>query len=219
MNFTIDFISRSPVLPAIKIPCYRGILDSETTTALKDFILEEEPNILANTAVPEHEDDPTWLTGRLWNYNLLDYDRPEIHKLRKWIGQEYKAYITGTGNEPETVYCQMWANVCRPGGRLITKHNHAGSHIGAPPENAYISSSLFVGECRDTKTYFQNPFLDKRAVGIPNVAGHMIMFPSYVNHWIDGTKGSLIRVSIAFDLITQEVYDLIDNKNFRPLNW
>jgi len=221
MNFTIDFISKSPTLPAINIPCYRAILDIETTTALKDFIIAEEPNILANTAIPTHINDPTWLTGRLWSYNLLDYDIPEIHKLKEWIGQQYVEYIKGIGSHPEPVYIRMWANVCHPGGRLIDKHNHIGTRSGAPEENAYITGTLFVGECTDTKTYFQNPFLETRSVGIPNVAGHMIMFPSYVTHWVDGTKESLLRVSISYDLITQEVYDLIKEniKNFRLLAW
>jgi hypothetical protein len=221
MNFTIDFISKSPTLPAINIPCYSAILDSKTTTALKDFVIAEEPNMLANIPVPDFIIEPDWLTTRLWNYTLLDYDIPEIHKLKEWIGQQYVEYIKSIGSRPEPVYIRMWANVCHPGGRIIEKHNHIGTRIGAPAEHCYIAGSLFVGECEDTKTYFQNPFLETRSVGIPNIAGHMIMFPSYVNHWIDGTKGPLIRVSIAYDLITQYAYDLIQEtvKNFRPLLW
>lgn len=219
MIFTIDFHSRSPFLPSIKIPCYRDSLGKEETESLRNFVLEEESNILKNTALPAHEEDPTWLTGRLWHYNLLDYETPLTQRLEKWIGQSYEDFAKGMGFPVETVYIQVWANVVRPGGRLITKHNHAGAHINAPPENAYVSGNIFLGSCRDTKTFYQNPFLDKRAVGVPNIPGMMIMFPSYVDHWIDGTNSDLDRVSIAFDILTQSTYDVITAKNFRPLKW
>ena len=219
MIFTIDFHSRSPTLPSIKIPCYREMIDPKICHDLRELVLKEEPNILANTPMPDHQDDPTWLTGRLWNYNFLKFDDPQVKYLHTWIAKQYKDFAEGMKYPLETVYIQCWANVVRPGGRLITKHNHAGSHINAPPENAYISGNLFLGESTDTKTYYQNPFLDKRAVGVPNIPGMVILFPSYVDHWIDGTKTDKVRVSLAFDIITKEVFDLINSDNFIPLNW
>jgi hypothetical protein len=219
MKFDIEFTSNSPFLPAVNIPCYSGILETEITNKIRNIILREESNILTNTPLPDHETDPTWLTGRLWNYNFLDFKDLEIDELYNWFGTLYKNYVESVGQIPEPVYIQCWANLCRPGGRIITKHNHASAHAGAPLENSYISGNLFLGPCTDTKTYYQNPFLDQQSVGIPNLPGMVVLFPSYVNHWIDKTQGSDLRMSIAFDIITQNTYDQIGPNNFKPLLW
>jgi ectoine hydroxylase-related dioxygenase (phytanoyl-CoA dioxygenase family) len=56
------------------------------------------------------------------------------------------------------------------------------------------------------------------AAPIDNIPGEMILFPSYIVHWTDQNTSKTPRISIAFDIITEEVYNMIDNHNFRVLN-
>ena len=65
-------------------------------------------------------------------------------------------------------------------------------------------------------TYYKNPFNDSK-VGIYNIVGELILFPSHIIHWTDNNNDPEPRISIAFDIITDKVYNMIDNKNFREL--
>ena len=42
--------------------------------------------------------------------------------------------------------------------------------------------------------------------------------PEFIMHSTDPCVTDIPRITIAFDLITEKVYNMIDNKNFRELN-
>ena len=56
--------------------------------------------------------------------------------------------------------------------------------------------------------YFRHPFLDKVYAEIPNKNTEMIVFPSFITHYANLSK-TLPRITISFDLITKEYYDII----------
>lgn len=212
----LEFESKSPFLPQLTIEVWRASLPIDLTHRLSEIILEEEPKVLASTK--SHPDDPdtTWLTSRLWQYNLFDWDYPEIAELKNFVKNEYLNFIQLKNILPNPVYVQCWANVIR-NHRTIFKHNHATAHSDIPPEYSYLSGNICI-RAKGTKTYYQNPALQQQAIGVPNEAGMMILFPSYINHWVDENKHPNPRLSIAFDILPQSTINLCQNKtNFRLL--
>lgn len=218
MLFDIVFESKSYFTPSITLKFYNDSISQDLNNRLRDIIILEEPNILANVP-PSNPEDPDWMTGRLWNYNFLDLDYDEVRELKQWIKQRYFHYMSLLGAEPERVYIQCWVNIIRNNGRRIVPHHHADGHSSdkdAPQEYSYLSGNLCI-QTVDTSTWFQNPFLDKKVIPIPNNDGEMIFFPSFVTHWTDVNKSDIPRITISFDLITQDFYNKINNHNYRLL--
>ena len=133
--------------------------------------------------------------------------------------ESYVEYCNSIGAPVETVYANCWANIIRNTGRTISAHNHADAHIDAPLEYSYVSGNICVTAI-DTKTYYANPFIQKISYGIKNMPGELILFPSWVVHWVDKNENDEARISIAFDIVTEEVYNLPSESknNFRKLN-
>jgi hypothetical protein len=147
----------------------------------------------------------------------LDFNYPEVKEFKQFIKDSYEEYAKSWGYEPDNpVYIQCWANVIRNNGRRITPHNHAGAHADAPHEYSNVSGNICI-HAENTNTYYENPFLKYNAIPIKNEIGELVMFPSFITHWTDTNESENPRISIAFDIITQEVYDMIDNHNYRPL--
>jgi hypothetical protein len=179
--------------------------------------MDEEQRVLSTTNKPAHEPDPTWMTGRLWEYNLLNFEYPEIKELKEIIYQEYVVYMNSMGLTPEPVYIQCWMNILRNNGRIISPHDHSNAHGEAPAEYSYMSGNIAI-QTENTTTNFANPFLGlNQYIEVPNKNGEMILFPSFVTHWTSQNKSETPRITISFDIITEEVYNMIDNHNFLKL--
>lgn len=218
MIFDLEFTSKSYFTPSLKVPMYNAIISQSMTNRLRDIIILEEPNILKNVP-PINPDDANWMTGRLWNYNFLDLNYNEVRELKQWIKQQYTEYMIQLGQQPEKVYIQCWVNILRNDGRKIVPHHHADGHSitkDAPQEYSYLSGNLCI-QTENTSTWFTNPFLDKMYIPVPNIDGEMIFFPSYIVHQTDINRSPNPRITVSFDLITEEFYNLIDGKNYRLL--
>ena len=214
MFFQLQFPSKSPLLPDCSINLYRVKLDKKITKKLAEIILLEEPNILANTK-PQNLNDPEWLTQRLWEYNFFDFNYVEVSYLRDWLKEQYVDYMRQTGLPIGKTYIQCWANKIINNGRNIVPHNHCDAHANAPCQYSYLSGNICI-QAVDTKTYYASPFDMRMRIGIENQEGEMVFFPSYVMHWTDKNTSETPRLSLAFDIITEEVYNMIDNKsNYR----
>ena len=215
--YFLNFDSKSDFLPTYSVAIHLSQFRKEIASRLANIVLKEEYNILTSTKKPEHDPDTTWLTGRLWEYNFLDFDYPEIAEFKEFIKEQFLDFLNKTNHAiPKNVYTQCWANILRKNGRRITAHHHCEAHTGAPQEYSYVSGNVCV-QSKDTKTYYKNPFNETR-IGIDNVDGELVLFPSYVIHQTDANNNDSPRISIAFDIITDEVYNMIDNnKNFRKL--
>lgn len=214
---TLQFPSRSPLLPAFNINLYGTKLNEDTTKQLRNVVLTEEHNIINNVKSKVEEDDPTWLTGKLWGYNFLDFDYACVREFNNFIFDSYQSYMREIGVDySKPVYVQCWANILRNNGRVIQAHHHATAHCDAPWQNSYVSGN-FCADVENTSTSFSHPIFRFVAEEIKNVNGELIMFPSFMTHWSSENKSERPRVTIAFDIITEEVYNNVDNKNFRLL--
>ena len=89
----LNFPSKSPMLPGFNINLFDVKLDVETTKQLAEVVIAEETNIINNVKSTDSNDDPTWLTGKLWSYNFLDFDYPCITQFNNFIFDSYKSYM------------------------------------------------------------------------------------------------------------------------------
>jgi hypothetical protein len=217
MILDIAFETKSPFVPPLTVQFYTNTLDPKIVQELRQIVIDEESAILSKTT-PQNTDEQwaDWLTNRLWEYNLLDLDYPAIAYFKDWIGQQYLTYLKAINIKPEKVWVQCWANLIRNDGRKINIHNHADAHVNAPQQYSYVSGNICI-HADNTKTYYASPFLNKQIFPLENVIGELVMFPSYILHWTDPNLSDDPRISIAFDLITEPVFTMINNRNYRPL--
>ena len=213
----LNFPSKSPMLPSFNINLFDIKLDVETTKQLAEVVIAEETNIINNVKSSDPNDDQTWLTGKLWSYNFLDFDYPCVKQFNNFILNSYTCYMKEIGvDSSKPVYIQCWANILYNNGRIITPHNHASAHCDAPYEYSYVSGNISI-VVENTSTFFAHPLFKDFVIDIPNVNGELIMFPSFITHGSSENKSETPRITIAFDIITEEVYNMVDNHNFRLL--
>jgi hypothetical protein len=212
MLIKLNYDSNSPFLPEMQVPLFVNVLDKSRTKALHKVVLEKEKWILENVEPYPENDDKSWLTNRLYGYNFLNFtEYPVINEFKEFIRFCYINYCETLNIVPQKTYIQCWANILRNNGRGITEHNHADGHADSPPEYAYVSGTICLNDL-NTSTLFRSPLIDKNFQSIRNYAGENIMFPSWVVHKTDENKAPIPRVSIAYDIITQEQYDLAEVK-------
>ena len=212
----LEFPSNSFFVPAHTITCFLSKLDLDLSKRLAEIVTKEEYNILIKTVKPDFIEDSSWLTGRLWSYNFLDFDYSEIKEFKNFIKEEYLKFSKELGHTiPNKTYIHCWANVLRKGGRPIAVHHHADGHVDAPQSYSYLSGNVSL-QADNTKTYYENPFTDEFQ-GIINTPGDLILFPSNIRHWTDKNESDNLRISLAFDIITEEVYNMSTtyNKHYR----
>ena len=174
---------------------------------IKDIILSKEQEII-NTN-PYTSDWNTGLgcnsmTSRSNCYNVLKWK--EAYFLKEVIRSSHDNFITTLGYDWEDkIYVQCWANVMRKGEK-IKQHQHWTS------EYTYLGGHICLDNY-DTHTYYINPY-NRKSIDTKNEKGHVYLFPNWVEHYTDTYEGDDSRVTIAFDIITQTVYDedIFDNK-------
>jgi hypothetical protein len=213
----LNFPSKSQMLPAFDIALHSSSIDAENCEQLVKVVVKEQPNIIAIKS-SNPNDDPNWITGKLWAYNFLDFDYPCVRYLRKFIYSNYLEYALFCSiDSSKPVYVQCWANIINNDGRIITPHNHADAHGDAPPVYSYISGNISL-QTENTSTFFAHPILHKKVYReVPNKNGELILFPSFITHWTSQNLSNAPRITIAFDIITEEVYNMVDNTNYRLL--
>lgn len=202
------------MLPQFNVPVFFTKLDEETRIGLLDLINEKTEEILS-LPCNNPERDKNWLTSRLWKYNLLQFESKHTKNLKKFITESYKGYASSLHIDIEEVYCQCWANRVVNDGRPITLHTHTEAHGGAPEVYSYISGNICI-QAENTSTFYKSPFTSEM-IGIENEYGVLTLFPSYVPHCTSVNKSEKPRISIAFDLINTNVYNMLQNTNYVKL--
>ena len=209
MIHNLRYDTSSEMLPPFEVPLYQCNFNPITTIMTEKVIRDLEPIILAIEA-PDNMRNYNWMTSRLGYYNLLDYDYEQIRSLEKFILESYKGFVTELGIKEYKIYVHAWINIVRKGEK-ITLHNHADAHAKIPDIHSYISGNLCI-TADNTGTYFKSPYTSQ-SHGIRNVPGECHLFPSFINHFTSENQSDNPRYSIAFDIITEEVYNLSTNKH------
>ena len=143
--------------------------------------------------------------------DLLDWPFPEIAVLREWITEAVQAMVASTlGSKPlhGTLRMTAWANVSR-NGHYHRMHNHPMSawsgvyYVDGGAEGAAHSLSGVLELC-DPRPYTEmvstpgEPF-GQRVIFRPE-PGMMILFPSWLYHFVNPYQGKGERTSIAFNV-------------------
>jgi hypothetical protein len=216
------------MVPHFDLPLEIENIGEDLTKQLEVIIDSEENNIRESFSPFRNKYDGNrnpdevngledWVTNRAFEYNLLNYSDiyPELKTLKSKIYQQYLNYISALGIPNDTVpYIQVWFNVLRKDSRFFTRHHHAHPARIGDVVDAYISGNICI-RAEDTKTYYYSPYIDNQSVGVKNVPGECVLFPSWAYHSTDQNKAELPRLSVAFDIITQEMYDKnkMDNRD------
>jgi len=176
---------------------------------LKKDILDREQSI-----IDEHEFEDDWgtklgpksLTARSNKYNLLKFDSAAT--LRSAIKRTHDVFVKELGAQtPPEIYAQCWANVMRK-GEQIAVHSHGKDPYG------YLSGHVCV-QVTNTNTNYYNPY-----GGDPwpseNKAGKITLFPNWVKHGTDKVVDDQERITIAFDIYTEEGYTKSISDDMKP---
>jgi hypothetical protein len=180
--------------------------DSVDVKNLKDLILSKEKDVIDNN--PYKSDWNTGLgsdsmTSRSNCYNVLKWD--DAFFLREIIRTAHDNFITTLEyNWEDKIYVQCWANVLRNEQR-IKQHQHWNSKY------TYLGGHISLDDY-ETKTHYVDPYTRKEYIS-ENKKGNVVLFPNWLEHYTDTYEGDDVRVTIAFDIITQTVYDedIFDN--------
>tara|TARA_B100000287_G_scaffold85651_1_gene78222 strand:- start:241 stop:882 length:642 start_codon:yes stop_codon:yes gene_type:complete len=190
--------------PVFNFNIYEDVVD---VNDIKSVILSKEKDVINNN--PYTDDWNTGLgkdsmTSRSNCYNLLKWDEADF--LKETIRTAHDNFITSLGYDWENkIYLQCWANVLR-NGQFLKQHQHWNS------EYTYLGGHICLDDY-DTSTYYINPYNRKPYIS-KNSKGNITLFPNWIEHYTDPYEGGDVRVSIAFDIITEVVYndDIFENK-------
>ena len=167
---------------------------------IKNIILSKEQDIINSN--PYTSDWNTGLgsnsmTSRSNCYNVLKWD--EAYFLKEIIRSSHDNFITTLGYDWEDkIYVQCWANVLRKGEK-IKQHQHWTS------EYTYIGGHIHLDDLH-TSTHYVNPY-NQKLYSSENKKGKVTLFPNWLEHYTDTYNENEYRVSIAFDIITEIVYN------------
>ena len=188
---------KTPFAPKFEIVLLEDIVDANFDN-LRDAILTKEQKIISDN---EYESD--WGTGlgkqsmtsRSSSYNLLFWE--EASELKRIIKKYHDGIMERMSLEKVNVYCQCWANVMRSGEKIkLHRHSH--------DEWTYLSGHVCI-QTRDTSTYYVHPY-SKEPFGSRNEKNKITIFPSWMEHYTDRYRGDSPRITVAFDLYTEEAF-------------
>ncbi len=138
--------------------------------------------------------------------DLMDWDFPEVRSLCDAFlvnGQQMTAAMLPAGMKGRVkvrFFGGVWANVLRDGG-YNRIHNHPGSVWSGC---YYVSTGRAAAEpAHNGWIEFQDPRPGNIHGGKEAVEPHegaLLMFPSWLNHFVNPFKGEGERISVAFNL-------------------
>jgi hypothetical protein len=144
------------------------------------------------------------MTSRSDNFNLLKIEGTE--DLAYAIKTSANELIESIGlDKEESLYVQCWSNVMRK-GQKINRHKHY------PTPYCYLGGHVTIN-ANNTNTYYENPYVYDTYAS-ENVPGTITIFPNWIEHYTDTTNEDEERITIAFDILNEFVYqeDIYDHK-------
>jgi uncharacterized protein (TIGR02466 family) len=142
--------------------------------------------------------------------DLLDWPAPEVSVLRGWITEAIN-HMVATVSEGRPIQgafgISAWANIARDGD-YHRVHNHPKSAwsgvyyvtVGTPDPRYPLAGVLEICDPRPFTEMVASPGepFGKRVIFRPE-PGMMVLFPSWLYHFVNPTRGAGERISIAFN--------------------
>ena len=143
------------------------------------------------------------LTSRSLFYNIFNWNYHEIKGLQFLLHQKYVDFLKMVNVHRRKTWIQCWANVMRKGEK-IEEHMHASHNL------TWIGGHITVS-CENTSTFYVNPIMTsdgKQIYESKNKPGQITLFQDCIGHYTSVHQGNTERISIAFDIILDERYQM-----------
>lgn len=154
------------------------------------------------------------LTSRYAHYNVFQFEDEltELKLLRKEIYDRYCALMYLLGVERKKVWFQSWCNIIR-NGEQIQPHIHNVNRY------CYLGAHVNV-QCNNTSTIYINPINqinDPETYESINKVGKLTIFQQNIPHYTSIHQVDEERITIAFDFLIEEEYQLTNDENKKNL--
>ena len=191
--------------------------------ALARIILEKEREVLAQATPTAVAGIDHGLTSHWLEYNVLNWEYPEIQEFAGLVLHGAKEFMTHVGavdehGEDAIAGISCWANVLRHGESLEI-HHHDPAFVSAhyTVRSGRTQDGNGQGDSGNT-VYYRPGFIDRSQgdstfggpwdgdwrISVPPRDGRMTLFPSYVRHEVKAHLGPGERISIAMDIYTRK---------------
>lgn len=206
---------KNKIAPNFRVPMYYAKDGSKSMIeALRKYCIELEQTVIAKeelvSDVPKNSSDPYKYTQQWKQHHLLNdniprkggeaFEKfrgiPEVRELFDVIRYNYLVHVRNLQIPRKKVFIHCWANVLRE-GEHISKHMHLAD------EFSYFSGVYYV-TTSGAYLNFENPMRVQERSQLPNEAGQIAFFPSWIPHFSEVYHGKEERVSIAFDIVADE---------------
>jgi hypothetical protein len=189
--------------------------------ALAQIILAEERKILGQSKPTEVAGITEGLSAYWLNFNVLNWDYPEIAEFRRIVLDGVRQWVALIGDPADPglqiAGISCWANVLRYGERL-TLHHHDPGYVSAhyTVQSGYEDGGPTGSVDAGYTVYFRPGFADRSHGGDASMApspwdddwcketppkpGRLFFFPSFVRHEVRPYLGKTYRISIAMDV-------------------
>lgn len=181
-----------------------------TTIYVKDIGTPELNKDLEKNILNLSKNDPGISKSNIkgWHSQNKIYEMPEYRELGKLLFDMQNQIYEEEGLEPSPVIGNMWANI-NPKGAFNTSHIHSnclwsGVYYVRTPNNC---GNLNIKDPRAVSLMTLPSYNKKlkphqwREVSYNPVAGRCIMFPSWLEHYVEPNQSDDIRISISFNFL------------------
>jgi hypothetical protein len=200
----------------------------ELNAGLARIVREKEASLKAKAKPTPIAGMTEGLTTLWLEYNVLNWDYPEVTEFRKMVFDGLRDYfkMLGDPDDPgmKITGISCWANILRYGDS-IEVHHHDPSFASAhyQVDDGYADGAKYEGSVgrRDMghTVYFRPGFLDRShgenggmaspwdadwRVSAQPTKGKLFIFPSYVRHEVRPYLGKTERISIAMDVFVKK---------------
>ena len=214
-------VKQTPFAPEWDYRIIEGEIDDVDFDYIADYLLKKQDEILK--IKPTHDGltglglDST--TARHASYNIFKFGDSEINKLKENIIILHNELLKQMGMVDVipyvNLYIQSWYNV-------MNKGQNISIHLHDITPTCYLGGHITV-QCDDTYTGYTHPALipildegsDNKSFvhQSKNKVGKITLFPIHIPHFTNTHEGDKERVTIAFDLVTQN-NTAIENDNY-----
>jgi hypothetical protein len=145
------------------------------------------------------------LTSRSCHFNLLDWWG--TRSLRKWIRKGWEGYHE-LSKPADPLYVQCWANVMRKGEKI---QSHCHDYREEITPDFMLTGHMSVQVDGSTCTWYEGkPIL--------NEEGWMTLIPGNLHHWTDRYENDGHRITIAFDILSEFMYQHYTAEKYKNTN-
>lgn len=197
---------------ALAFPTLIGRFQLSNTTGINEKLLQTLLDRESSQPSVDYANQGGWHSSS----DLLEWSTPEIGQLRQWISEALNRIVQATGQLPEvqgkpaprgSFRISAWGNISRI-GNYHRMHNHPDSawsgvyYVTDAPTNP--------GNPLDGVLEFYDPRPFTEMVEVPGspygqrmlvrpMQGLMVLFPSWLYHFVHPVASQSLRASIAFN--------------------